>query len=59
MVTFDANDYILFYGRGVDFWEYNNISDRITRNKNFYSKKNYYWLTYGGEPGKRMEIQQS
>ncbi len=40
---------ILFYGRGVDFWEFNDVSDRITRNKNFYSKKNYYWLTFGGE----------
>ena len=57
--SFDAADQILFYGRGVDFWEYNNISDRITRNKHWYSKKNYFWLTYGGINGKRMEIQQS
>jgi hypothetical protein len=57
--SFDAADQILFYGRGVDFWEYNNISDRITRNKHWYSKKNYFWLTYGGITGKRMDIQQS
>ena len=57
--SFDSSDQILFYGRGVNYWEYNNISDRITRNKHWYSKKNYYWLTYGGTNGKRMEIQQS
>jgi Peptidase family C25/Propeptide_C25/FlgD Ig-like domain len=57
--SFDSNDLILFYGRGVDFWEYNSISDKITRNKHSYSKKNYYWLTYGGSNGKRMEIQSS
>ncbi|MFZ1288620.1 MAG: type IX secretion system sortase PorU [Melioribacteraceae bacterium] len=55
--TFGDNDYILFYGRGVDFWEYNIVSNKITRNKNYYSKKNYYWITYGGSTGKRMETQ--
>jgi len=55
--SFDSNDQILFYGRGVNFWEYNDIADKITRNKHFYSKQNYYWITYGGSPGKRMEIQ--
>ncbi len=56
---FDANDYILFYGRGVDFWEYNKNLGKITRNKHFYSKQNYYWLTFGGIQGKRMETQSS
>ncbi len=55
--TFGDNDYILFYGRGVDFWEFNIVSNKITRNKNYYSKKNYYWITYGGITGKRMETQ--
>jgi len=54
---FDTNDNILFYGRGVDFWEYNNGLNKISRNKHFYSKQNYYWLTFGGEVGKRMETQ--
>ena len=57
--SFDDSDYILFYGRGVDFWEFNDISDKIARNKHFYSKKNYYWLTYGGDSGKRMKKQQN
>ncbi len=57
--SFGDSDYILFYGRGVDFWEFNSISNKIIRNKHFYSKKNYYWLTYGGESGKRMSAQAS
>ena len=56
---FDDNDYILLYGRGVDFWEYNTTKGKILRNKNWYSKHNYYWITSGGNPGKRMEVQNS
>lgn len=55
--NFGDNDYILFYGRGVDFWEYNPDSKKITRNKHFYTKHNYYWLTFGGANGKRMSVQ--
>jgi Peptidase family C25/Propeptide_C25/FlgD Ig-like domain len=55
--SFDSNDLILFYGRGVDFWEYDDIPNRVVRKKHWYSKKNYFWLTYGGSNGKRMEIQ--
>jgi hypothetical protein len=54
---FDDNDYILFYGRGVDFFEYNNRQGTIKRNKHWYSKHNYYWLTFGGSNGKRMQQQ--
>ncbi len=57
--SFDNNDKIFFYGRGVDFWEYDKINKKLKRNKHFYSKKNYYWLTYGGNNGKRMEAQES
>lgn len=51
---FDASDYILFYGRSADFWEYNKDYKAILRTKNYYSKKNYYWLTFGGTLGKRI-----
>lgn len=64
--TFNSSDYILFYGRGVDFWEpktfkvWYGTGDSITvtkalRVKNFFSKKNYFWITAGGNTGKRME----
>ena len=57
--SFDANDHILFYGRGVDFFEFNFETGEILRNKNWYSKNNFYWLTYGGTNGKRMDVQNS
>lgn len=50
----DAADYILFYGRGTEVWDYNSNLKSIVRSKNPYAKKNYYWLTYGGSNGKRM-----
>ncbi|MEE9432138.1 MAG: type IX secretion system sortase PorU, partial [Melioribacteraceae bacterium] len=56
---FDDGDNILFYGRGVDFFEFNSKQKKILRNKNWYSKQNYYWLTFGGTNGKRMSTQQS
>lgn len=56
---FDSGDYILFYGRGPEFWEYNPSFRRIMREKNYYSKKNYYWLTFGGATGKRITEKQS
>lgn len=51
---FDAEDYILFYARGTEFWEYNKDQSKITRVKHHFSKKNYYWLTFSGAKGKRM-----
>lgn len=52
--SFDANDYILFYGRGPEFWEYNFSTKKIERTKNPYTKKSYCWLTYGTTTGKRI-----
>ena len=51
---FNTNDYILFYGRSTEFWEYSTAKRAVVRVKQPYSKKNYYWLTYGGSTGKRM-----
>ncbi|OGV06284.1 MAG: hypothetical protein A2499_15750 [Stygiobacter sp. RIFOXYC12_FULL_38_8] len=51
---FDAADYVLFYARPTDFWEYNKDYRALMRTKNFYSKKNYYWLTFGNTTGKRI-----
>ncbi|MFA5805012.1 MAG: type IX secretion system sortase PorU [Melioribacteraceae bacterium] len=53
-LKFDTNDYILFYGRPQEFWEYSPSAKNIVRIKQPYSKKNYYWLTYGGANGKRI-----
>ena len=52
--VFNENDYILFYGRSTDFFEYNEANGTIARNKNQFSKHNYFWITSGGETGKRI-----
>ncbi|MEW6193765.1 MAG: type IX secretion system sortase PorU [Bacteroidota bacterium] len=57
--VFDEADYILFYGRGPEFWEFNSSQKKIVRVKHSYSKKNYFWLSYGGSNGKRMSEKQS
>ena len=56
---FDANDAIIFYGRGTDFWEFDDDESRIRRFHNPYSKKNYFWITSGGSEGKRISTIQS
>lgn len=52
---FDQDDYILFYGRNVDFWQYFPSAQKFLRNVNPYSENNYYFITSGGSAGKRME----
>ncbi|MEJ2617860.1 MAG: hypothetical protein P8Z35_23090, partial [Ignavibacteriaceae bacterium] len=44
---FDEGDYILFYGRGNDFWDYDTLSRSVKRNFNLYSDHNYYFITSG------------
>lgn len=51
---FDSGDYIIFYGRGPEFWEYDSSYRKIIRQKHSYSKKNFYWLSFGGVNGKRI-----
>lgn len=51
---FDDNDYIIFYGRGSSFWDYDSDGATIKRFFHPYSKKNYFWITSGGVNGKRM-----
>lgn len=53
--SFDESDYILFYGRGINFWDYDSTQAEIVRFHHPYSDKNYFWLTYGGNNGKRIE----
>lgn len=57
--SFDQNDYILFYGRGTDFFEYDPHQNKIVRFKDEFSKENFYFITAGGVPGKRIITQQS
>lgn len=52
---FDEGDYILFYGRGISFWEKDSARN-MKRYFHNYSTKNLYWITSGGAPGKRMQL---
>lgn len=52
---FDNNDYILFYGRSPNEWVYDNNLKTYGHHLNNYSKSNYYWITFGGSNGQRIE----
>lgn len=52
---FDDNDYILFYGRGNNFWDYDQSTKSFKRYFHPYSNQNYYWITVGGANGKRIQ----
>lgn len=55
---FDEGDFILFYGRGIQFWD-KDSSGNVKRYFHNYSAKNLYWITSGGAPGKRMRLKTS
>jgi hypothetical protein len=57
--TLDDGGYILFYGRGNDFWDYDTTASAFKRYYHPYSNQNYYWITSGGSNGKRMVNQAS
>ena len=47
--SFDANDYVLFYGEGTDTW-----NEESRTHSNLYDNKSYYYVTAQGENGKRI-----
>ena len=52
---FDEGDYILFYGRGIDFWDVDTSYNTVKRFFNYYSADNYFWITASGDAdGKRI-----
>lgn len=57
--SFDSDDFILFFGWGVNNWEYDTSLSQYYYYLNHYTTKNTYWLTFSGnfpESAKRMEI---
>jgi len=53
--SFDRDDYILFYGVGVEGWQYDSNANNFTHYINHYGFDNVYWLSLdGGQAGKRM-----
>jgi len=54
--TFDANDYILFYGKGPHHWKVSPSQPDLSRHQtNIYSDKAFYFITVDNGPGKRIE----
>lgn len=47
--VFDGDDYVAFYAIGVDQW-----SDENLTHLNLYEDQAYYFITFGGAPGKRV-----
>lgn len=54
---FNAGDYVLFYGRGVQGVAYDAVARTMRHYIHHYSRVNYYWLTFGGAAGRRMAQQ--
>lgn len=53
--NFDADDSILFYGRGVRGWSYDASQEDFSHYINHYTTENIYWLSFEGtDAGKRM-----
>jgi len=55
----DADDYILFYGRSHHFFEPAKYDYSILRYFHPYCEENYYFITFGGNAGKRMSKKSS
>lgn len=52
--SFDEGDYILFYGKGPDEWQYERLLERFRYYSHPYDEQNYYYVTIAEEPGKRI-----
>ncbi|MBI2503415.1 MAG: hypothetical protein HYW07_09335 [Candidatus Latescibacteria bacterium] len=53
---FDPEDYLLFYGEGLERWEYQHNSGLYLYRRNLYTRDNVYWLVLGGAVGKRVQV---
>lgn len=53
------NDYIIFYAKGPDTWQYNKTDQLFHHQKNLYSNYSCCFLTYGQAIGKRVVAEPS
>jgi hypothetical protein len=51
---FNSSDYVLFYAKSPDTWNYNTTAQKFTHTKHLYSDYAYYFLTIG--PGNGLRI---
>ncbi|MCK9301613.1 MAG: type IX secretion system sortase PorU [Bacteroidales bacterium] len=52
--SFDTGDYILLYADGPHEWSYNQSDNVFMFSKNLYTTQTCYFITFGGNAGKRM-----
>lgn len=52
--SFDTNDYLLFYAKAANVWEWNNNSKTFSHEKHLYTDTVFYWINIGTETGKRI-----
>jgi len=55
--VFHESDYILFYGKKLGGWHFEQNAGDFVYIQHPYDSKNYYWLTAGGTNGKRMSVE--
>lgn len=56
---FDANDYVLFYGKGQLSWNYSSSDSLFHHKDNYYSDTTYYFITTDAGLGRRIPMQNS
>ena len=56
---FDANDYILFYGFGKEYWKYETSSSMFFHYENIYTDQITYFIKIGSANGKRIQNKSS
>jgi len=56
---FDKQDHILFYAEGPDAASYDASHAIFHYEKNIYSDQNFYFLTIGGDAGKRLSVSEN
>ncbi|MFH1320169.1 MAG: type IX secretion system sortase PorU [Bacteroidota bacterium] len=57
--SFDADDYVLFFGQGPARWSYDTTDNRFHHQLHLYSDTTYYFITADLGPGKRIITQPS
>ncbi|MEO8666107.1 MAG: type IX secretion system sortase PorU, partial [Ignavibacteria bacterium] len=56
---FNDGDFLIFYGRSANEWKYDPDRKVYKHKVNTFSRSNYYWISYGGSNGQRMNVTNS
>lgn len=53
--SFDNNDYMLFFAKSANVWEWNHSLKSFYHEKHLYTDTVFYWINIGTETGKRIK----